>query len=112
MTLPVPVKFLPETEERIRSARAQLPPTGDLPPGTMSRLAREGNIAAAYTPLSWRPGPEALVAKVQALLMLPPGIQDQVIRGDPELRAYIEWAQRQPLWAPRSPEAYWYQSEQ
>jgi hypothetical protein len=111
MTLPVPVKFLPATERRIREARAGLAPEGELPRGTMSQLAEQGWIGAAYTPLSWKPGPEKLVSKVQALLLLSPGMQEQVIQQDPELRRYFEWARRQPPGVARTPEAYWYATQ-
>jgi len=107
MTLPVPVKFLPETERQIREARAQLPASSELPRGTMSQLAKQGWIGAAYVPLSWKPGPENLVAKVQALLFLPPGKQEELIQQDPELRRYFEWVQKQPRGVPRTPQAYW-----
>jgi hypothetical protein len=111
MTLPVPVKFLGDTERRIREERAQLPETGELPRGTLSELARQGWVGAAYAPLSWKPGPEQLVAKVQALLLLPPGMQEQIIEQDPELRQYFEWVRQQPLGVRRTPEAYWYATQ-
>lgn len=89
MTLPVLVKFLPETEAQIRQARAQLPPPEELPPGTMSRLAEQGFVGAAYTPLSWDRSRERLQQKLMLLLLLPPGVQNQVIQSDPELRQFF-----------------------
>jgi hypothetical protein len=111
MTLPVPVKFLGETERRVRGERAKLPPTSELPRGTMSGLAQQGWIGAAYAPLSWKPGPERLVAKVQALSLMPPGMQEEMIQKDPELRRYFEWVRQQPPGIRRTPEAYWYATQ-
>lgn len=108
MTLPVPVKFLPETEALIRRERTKLPPTSELPRGTMTRLAEAGWIGAAYTPSAQDTGLLRLKAKVEQVLQLPPAFQRQAIQADPELQAYLDWARAQPPWASKSPERYWY----
>ena len=111
MTVPLPVKFLPETEALIRRERAKLPPTSELPRGTMSRLAEAGWIGAAYTPSAADVGLLRLKAKVEQVLQLPPALQRQAIQADPELQAYLDWARAQPPWASKSPERYWYTTQ-
>ena len=91
MTVPMRLPFLPETEELIRSQRAQLPE--QLPRGLLNQMAREGIPAAAYQPLRWQ---NTEAERLRALLERAWNTGNltaamNMLRSTPEGQRYLMW---------------------